>query len=239
MTILYTVLLLAFGDFSKAETSAIKYKSWKTFQSEFGFEFKHPDCWKITEGHVGHLPPYNRQITFAIEETSICSTKAFNPGFPNSLWFHVKVKYNESAEVYPEGNPADAVKEIKKLGEVSENHITRKDWLIFKRLKFGKNEGLVYVESLQNVGDKGIRWKWNVYCPTWWISIGSPIMKDPDKSYFDKFKAGDVALPEPEKTIIDSIRCEEPKIKPGIKNYFNSESGPVDNEAVALKKLKQ
>jgi hypothetical protein len=38
-----------------------------------------------------------------------------------------------------------------------------------------------------------------LYCPTIRVSIAGPTIKDPDPSYFEKFKSGDMAMPEPEK----------------------------------------
>jgi hypothetical protein len=62
---------------------------------------------------------------------------------------------------------------------------------------------------------KDIRWQTKVYCSDWWISITGPAIDEPniDKSMFEKFKKGDLALPEPYNTMINSFRCIPAKQK--------------------------
>src|SRR5690606_13040158 len=71
----------------------------------------------------------------------------------------------------------------------------------------------LYVEKLESgQGIYAIRWKMEMTCHGYKIFIGGPSIGYPDESYFKKFKAGDMALPEPYKSIYDSVRCTEYKM---------------------------
>jgi hypothetical protein len=85
---------------------------------------------------------------------------------------------------------------------------------VFKNFKLGSVDAISWVEKFRGVGHD-IRWQTKVYCPDWWISITGPTIDEPniDKSMFEKFKKGDLALPEPYKTMINSFRCIPAKQK--------------------------
>jgi hypothetical protein len=56
--------------------------------------------------------------------------------------------------------------------------------------------------------------KWlQLYCNDRKISFTGPMIERPGRSFDEKFKRGDTALPEPERTIYDSIKCTSPVSK--------------------------
>ncbi len=120
-------------------------------------------------------------------------------------WFYGRMENLESQDEMP--------KDIDRTEKWSKLLVTRKEHLIVKRYKLGSNEAITYVENMPQPTYNEIRWHTELYYPTQKIIIGGLTIKEPGQSYYEKFKAGELALPEPEKTIYESIRCVEPKKK--------------------------
>ena len=189
-----------------AQSKDPRIKSWKTLTNDNGFEFKYPDCWTVrTDNPDEGKDSVTEARDLAIEEGAECKRPLFDPPQQNSIGISGGWDKLRSKE--------EAMKEITSIESHSQNKILRKEMLIFKHLKVGSDEVIIYVERLPNVNYVQIRWIMKVYCSSVKVSIGGPAIKDPDQVYFDKFKAGDLAMPEPEKTIFESIKCVEPKKK--------------------------
>ncbi len=140
----------------------------------------------------------------AVEETKSCPKPLHNPPQLNSVGFSVG---------WDKPTKEESKKTIQWREKNAKKNIARKDWLYFKHFKVGLDDATVVVEFHKGVKHTSIGWLTEIFCPTVKISFGGPSILDPDPSYFEKFKAGDMAMPEPEKTIFESIRCIKPKSK--------------------------
>ena len=190
-----------------AQSKDSRIKSWKTLTNDNGFEFKYPDCWEPRvdnpdEGDLGTTSAHDVAVT----ETSKCARPLLDDPQEN----HAGIGGGRGKTMTEE----EVKKEINFREKNAPNDILRKELLYFKKFKVGSNDAIVYVDFHQMVGYSYIDWIAEIYCPTTKVTYGGPSIKDPDKSYYDKFKAGDLAMPEPEKTIFESVRCIEPKKKP-------------------------
>jgi hypothetical protein len=148
--------------------------------------------------------PVTEARDLAVVEAKTCARPSLNPPHQNSVrisggW--VKTTQKQSH------------KDILQKEEHSKNNIARNEWLLFKHIKIGTDDAIIEVGFHKEGQQTTIGWTMELYCPTERISFSGPAIKNPDPSYFKKFKAGDIAMPEPEKTIFESIRCIEPKTK--------------------------
>jgi hypothetical protein len=200
--ILLTVLFkveVGIGQESKSGT----IKSWQTFRSDQGYEIKYPDCWVVEIDDPDTVGAISAAPSIFIEESTKCSRVRFDPAIPNGIgivreMYKTKEAFAKDAMLTEKWNKA---------------RVEKKEDLIFKKYKVGKNEVFAYVEVVPSDSSK-IRWWTKIYCPSMRsFSITGPTIKNPNPSYYEKFKAGDLALPEPEKTIIESAHCVEPKPK--------------------------
>ena len=99
------------------------------------------------------------------------------------------------------------MKHLDGVEKSSKNAIERKAWLLFKKLKRGADGGFTYVESHKANGYTWIRWEATLYCPKNEVRIAGPEIKNPEPALLEKLKNGDLGMPEPERTIFESIRC--------------------------------
>jgi hypothetical protein len=192
--------ILFWTAFSFGQKEATRYKNWKTFRSDYGFEFKYPDCW-VVQGDSPDEPKLatSKSKDIFVGEADECKRPQMAAWVPNGIGFHVDVKPFKSKE---EGIAAlnkieKNIKEAAKIG----------GFKVYRQFDFDQGGAIASVEELQGVGFVEIRWNMELYCLTRRIRIQDPVIKNPDKSYDEKFKAGDLALPEPEKTIYESIKC--------------------------------
>jgi hypothetical protein len=193
------------GNISVTHAQDPRIKSWKTLTNENGFEFKYPDCWVVKPDNPDEMDKTTTSAHFVVvEETKSCARPLLNPPHQNLVGFNGGIV---------KSTPKEALKEISILERNSKNKIARQEWLFFKHLKVGSDDAIVIITLNKDVKFTTIGWGMTLYCPMTQVSFGGPGIKDPDPSYFEKFKAGDMAMPEPEKTIFESIRCVKPKVK--------------------------
>ncbi len=205
MKLLTIAAVALIGNSSVAYAQDPRIKAWKTLTNDNGFEFKYPDCWVVKPDNPDETEkPIKSAHFITVEETKSCARPLLNPPHQNLVGFNGGIV---------KSTPEEARKEIAILERNSKNNIARKEWLFFKRLKIGSDDAIVAVTFDKDVKFTTIGWGMTLYCPTGRVSFGGPGIKDPDPSYFEKFKAGDMAMPEPEKTIFESIRCVKPKSK--------------------------
>ncbi|OFZ54542.1 MAG: hypothetical protein A2428_00355 [Bdellovibrionales bacterium RIFOXYC1_FULL_54_43] len=205
MKSLITAILAVLGVSALALAQNPRIKSWKTLTNDNGFEFKYPDCWTLRPDNPDEMEmPVTAAHFVVAEETKACARPLLNPPHNNLIGFTAGIRATTKEE---------SLKIIKRWEKAAKNAIERKDWSFFKRLKFGPDDAIVVVEFHNDIKYNWIAWRTEIFCPTVKISFGGPAIKDPDPSYFEKFKAGEMAMPEPEKTIFNSIRCIEPKRK--------------------------
>lgn len=205
--------------FANAEEKKIEYKKWKTLQNINGFEFKYPECWNIIIGgsEEEETDPAKMKFPYIVEGDSCKTPLLRNGSGSNGVGFSMYQDPYKSRKEYD-----DIVKNREKWAKditrsISDNELKDRSILV---INFTKNENYLstaYAEWLDRPHPKAklpkgsIRWKMELYCPHQHISIGGPIIDNPDPSYIAKFQKGDIALPEPYKTIYESIKCIEPK----------------------------
>jgi hypothetical protein len=167
-----------------------------------GYQFKYPDCWEIIIDDPYEDGPMNTIRHIFIRERPSCLTKQLSRDvYPNGIGI--------VGGSGPRQKRSDAIKEI----EFRESR-QPSGYLVFKHFKLGGADVIACVDKNSSLR-KDIIWKAKVYCPDWWISITGPAIDEPnvDKAIYEKFKKGDLALPEPYNTVINSIRCIPAKQK--------------------------
>ena len=185
------------------------YSSWKTFRSDYGYEFKYPSCWEVHQDSPDEpAPTRSAEKVIAVDETASCPRPRMHPDVPNGIGI--------MGGLHPLKSKEEGLKKLQLTLRNGDTWIGRRalpdGWQVYKHIKVDTHgEAVVYVENVNY--DHNIRWKMTLYCPTQRIDFSGPQIKNPDESYYRKFKAGDMATPEPEKTIYESIRCVAPKKK--------------------------
>jgi hypothetical protein len=202
------IIILFTALFANADSSSPQIAKWKTFRSDSGFELKYPDCWTVQIDDPDNSMPLTEALDILVGESTGCPKPRprFDPETPNGIgisgWEVFKTK-------------EEATKDLAREEPWIKAEILRKEKLAGKRRKLGSDEAVTYIEILPyNI----IRWKTKLYCPHQRaLMIGSPTIKNPKPEMLEKIKAGDLNPPEPERTIIESIRCVEPRGKFAIK----------------------
>lgn len=196
----YAILFLLFvSGYTNAEPKHNYH--WKVFENGYGYQIKYPDCWEMFIDDPDEEGPFDTIRHISIQETAACSTKRLYEDVPNGIGISVNIEKR---------TPGEALKEI----EIRKKRAPQNDdQPAFKCFKVEKKDAIGWVEKINFLGD--LRWMIKVYCPDWWITLGGPSM---DHTHVTdelraKFKKGDLAYPEPYKTIVDSIRCIPAKKK--------------------------
>jgi len=197
-------LIFLFSLNTQAEEEKIEYKSWKTFQSDYGYEFKYPDCWELMIDDPDEKGDFQKIHNLTTIEGNSCKTPRRDKEIPNSVAFRADYKSN----YYDSIKEADEKKNRLEKWSRAERKNGRNFY--FKRNKIENTESIDYVELLSN---RSLRWRRELFCDQRRISVSGPSIMTPNSEYIEKLKTGDFALPEPEKTIYDSIKCIEPKIQ--------------------------
>jgi hypothetical protein len=194
-------LLICGSVFADSQNPPIK--SWKTFKSDVGYEFKYPDCWKVGFGDVNEQGPLWTLKYLSVLETERCSRKEFSTSSPKGIGFSVGNG--------DRGSRKSTEKEIALREKNAPGDLQRKEKLAFTKIKLGSADALAWVQ----VEAGYLQWQVKLYCPDWWISVAGPMINNAniDPTLYDKFKKGDLAMPEPEKTVVESIRCIPAKQK--------------------------
>jgi len=187
-----------------AQATDPRIKSWKTLTNENGYSFKYPDCWTVVTNNPDETEdPVTKAKDIAVEETKACARPQLDPQLQNGIGISAGWTKTSPKE--------EILKKLERLEKDSSNNISRKDWMFFKHFKIDSDEAYIVVNLYKDVHYNWIRWEMTLYCPKYEVIYGGPAIKNPDQSYLDRFKAGDIALPEPEKTIFESIHCTDSK----------------------------
>lgn len=201
MKIISTLIILFIANNALAKEPA--YKAWINFQSDYGYEFKYPDCWEMQpnspdeDGTV-----FTKMRNISVTEKT-CITKQRDKYVPNIMTFNSHVAKNEK----------ELNHEISIIEKSSKFQLENKSWLLFKKLRInGGGEAIMYVEQ-HDKWQKQIRWIMKLFCTNREVYISGVPTTNPSKELLQKFERGDLAIPEPEKTVFESIRCIEPKLK--------------------------
>ena len=176
--------------------------TWSTFKSDYGYEVKYPECWEVRndspdDGELKLIRSIN------ITAGKSCKIKNHDKNFVHNFGF------NALGEI----NPEFAKKEIINKSEHSKIKLKNREWLAFEKVAVkGNGVATVYVEEY-NKTSKSIRWVVDLYCPTHKYYIIAGGTENPSREILQKFEKSDLAMPEPEKSIFESIRCVKPKAK--------------------------
>lgn len=178
---------------------------WRTFQNDYGYEFRYPECWTVKNGdpYDEGEDPKGWSSTYAVE-TKKCR-KDFN-----------EAETNPRSISIDSGGPTDSKTTTAKLSineRYLKSQLERKEWLFYKRIQVdGGGEAVLHVEVFSREKSRA-RWKMHLFCPKreFWVTFYSADAKN--KEILEKLKNGDLAVPDPEKTIFESIRCIDPKLK--------------------------
>ena len=189
---------------SFAKSNHYAYKHWKIWRSAYGYEFKYPRCWVVEvdspeESQI--VSPISKSLS--VTETAKCKRAGIDWAYETASGLSispVSVQNHKLSE-----------REIYRLEKTSKLHILRGDWGIFKETKVGSAVAVYYVRLIKEVNYKYAQWEYELLCPSEEINVRGPAIKITNGLYSRKFKAGDLALPEPEKTIYASIKCVHPK----------------------------
>jgi hypothetical protein len=203
MSCMSLVLIFVFGLTAFAEQATPVIKSWKVFRNDNGYELKYPDCWnaQINDPDQEGAVTTSKDVIFG--ELPPCRRPRFHKYVPNGISTSAWLNFNSRAEVVVEreGRAKLVMSGVRKNLGVA-------------RFKAGTDDAIMYVE----VPSEGkIRWIAQIYCSkNFIIGTSGPTMDDSSaiySEYIKRLKAGDLSPPEPEKTILESIRCTEPKAK--------------------------
>lgn len=203
MKLFFAALLILLPLFVNAGEKPVVIKSWKTFKSDFGYEFKYPDCWEVAIDDTHGEPPISANSTIFVDESKKCSRAQMDSNAPNGVGFNARKRDFQTQEKTKQS--------FNNLRKLAVNEANSKESSPVKLFKIGFHDAVAYVEHNKSAHDENIRWHVIYDCPKAQIDLTGPSIRFPPKSYFEKFKAGDLALPEPEKTIIESVRCSEGK----------------------------
>ena len=204
MSCMSLVLIFAFGLAASAEQTTPVIKSWKVFKNDNGYELKYPDCWKAQINNPDQEGAVTSSKDVIFNELPTCQRPSFHKYVPHGVSVRAAlVKFKSPAE-----SMTDLESQVRWVSSGTNKNLG------IKRFRSGGDDGIMYVE----VPSQGsIRWITQVYCGTIFkISTSGPIIDDSSaiySEYIKRLKAGDLSPPEPEKTILESIRCTEPKAK--------------------------
>jgi hypothetical protein len=202
------IIFLFTAIFANADSNSLQIATWKTFRSDSGIELKYPDCWTVQIDDSDHSMPLTEALDILVGESTACPKPRprFDSETSNGISF-------SGWEVFK--TKEEATKDLNKMEPWIKAEILRKEKLGGKRRKLGADEAVTYIEIMPY---NRIRWEIKLYCPHQRaFLISGPVIKDPKPEMLEKIKAGDLNPPEPERTIIESIRCVEPKGKFAIK----------------------
>ena len=200
--------------FAGDPASQSPYTSWKTFRSDYGYEFKYPSCWEVHQDSPDEpAPTRSAEKVIAVDETASCLRPRMDADAPNGIGI--------MGGLHPLKSKKEGLKDLQLTEKHADNKIIRRNqvdgWQAYKHLNIGGDGvAIIYISNTAGTPktqNHVIRWEMSLFCPTQEIDFSGPTIRNPGDAYYSKFKTGDLALPEPEKTIYESIRCVEPKKK--------------------------
>ena len=203
MSCMSLVLIFAFGLAAFAEQTTPVITSWKVFRNDNGYELKYPDCWKavIDEPDQEGAVTASKEVRF--NELPTCQRPKHQKYVSNGISASVSVKFKSRTEL---------VAALENRAKLMMSGV-RKNMGV-RRFKAGGDDAIMYIEV---PSEGNIRWITQIYCSAnIRVSMSGPAMDTSSAAYGEyvkRLKAGDLSPPEPEKTILESIRCTEPKAK--------------------------
>lgn len=176
--------------------------NWKTFQSDYGYEFKYPSCWRVEINSPDEKGDLKKVNDLVVEYTENCANSSQALNRQAAFAF----------EYRPLKSVSDRKREFLKLKEDSIFNLKNGSWIFFKKENEMGLERYIYIEHFTKLKTY-LRWNSHTICPHGTIYSVGPMIFNPDESLLTSIKLGDLSIPSPEKTIYESIRCIDPKIK--------------------------
>jgi hypothetical protein len=196
MTLQFILILLLSSARTRAQEPQLK--SWVSFRSDHGYEFKLPKCWELRAEGPEEDGPISAAKDILVTEKPKCLTPRRDKSVPNGVSF----------EYIGNVTSADQTKQIEEQRRAANNHIKKMhDWLIYKELKIeGRGDAIVHVERFAG-SHKFLRWEWKIFCPSGMLWVSGPMIENSPPELLRKIEAGELSVPEPENTIISSLKC--------------------------------
>lgn len=179
---------------------AVPKLSWQTFHSDQGYELRVPSCWSSSMNDPDEKGTVSAAENVFFNEASTCIRPQHDVYIPNGVGIGAEAKFK---------TPASRTEEINNFEKYMKRRLAEKENILVKRYKIGSNETIAYIRYMDQ--KNRIQWRARLFCASRSFDITIMTLKDPALQYFDKFKNGDLALPEPEKTVLESIKCVDPK----------------------------
>lgn len=85
--ILFFLMTVVIFHWASAEEKPSANKSWKTFRSDYGYEFKFPDCWELKINDPDEIGNFEKIKNIAVVEGQKCATSRRSQSAPNSVGF--------------------------------------------------------------------------------------------------------------------------------------------------------
>jgi hypothetical protein len=194
-TVLF-LLLITPSAFAGGNSKPIKQK-WKNFKSSAGFSFAYPACWEIKPGYYDVDETKLAQASDIIaSKTSDCGTQKSD--LQGSLTFSfVAKRYKSSKEADTDYN---AILNSLKIGRFANAG--------YKEIKIGKENAILFIEK---PAENSLRLRVYLYCKNLdYVEMTGRYVQGPSSALVDyskKVSNGDFEPGEPDKTVIESVRC--------------------------------
>jgi len=212
------VIVFCHFSFASAE-DAVPKLSWQTFHSDQGYELRVPTCWASSIDDPDEQGAVTAAEHVQFNEGSPCARPRHDVYIPNGIAIGAEAKFK---------TPESRTEEINNFEKYMKRRLAEKENILVKRYKIGSDEAIAYIRYMES--KNRIQWRVRLFCPSRSFDIMIMTLKDPAQQYFDKFKNGDLALPEPEKTVLESIKCVDPKpAQTGQKQKSTKSKGALEH----------
>ena len=171
MKLFLLALITCMSFFAKADGTTVEIKSRKTFKSDFGYEFKYPDCWEVLIDSPSGELPLSRNKDIAVNETSKCRNERLkmDPNKPNGVGISVIERSYESKN--------QTIELFEKIKLAAAGRAAAKPSMPTKFFKIAEHNAVAYVEDHKTF----IRWRVIYNCPKAEISLSGPSVRSPQK----------------------------------------------------------
>lgn len=193
--------------FSYSELKSVpsSIKEWRNFETTKGFSLKSPTCWEIQNDDIDFEGPAEESSTIRLSESAACARPKLYEEVhgPNSFQVAIfpLVFKTEKERLKELEHEIEVAKKVKATPELTE----KRSRPFIRHLRI---DGDDVIESVRKLSNGTLRWSKVVYCKNLSkIRISGPMISHPHPKFLDRFENGQFSIPEPEKTIYESVRC--------------------------------
>lgn len=161
------------------------------FRSKAGFEVEVPKCWKPAVDNPDHDGPVESSPDVFFREGKDCPRPRLSVNSPNGIGIYSSANFKTREEM----TKAISVRSVAIAGDKS-----------FP--KHNKKNGTIEFEYVESLPRNGRRWTKEIFCPNLiFLRVVGPAIDNVDEKTLAKIKQGDLSAPEPEGTIMRSVKC--------------------------------